>query len=511
MSQRYVRFDLDELVRLAVEAVGSKFCISIEKYPDGMYNKALLLTMDDGTQAVAKIPNPNAGQPHLTTASEVATMEFMRKILETPVPKVYAWSSRVQDNDVGAEYIIMEKLPGIQLSVVWADMGIEDRLAIAKAIAGYQKAWMSVSFNQFGSLYYLEDLDGSTQSLSYTNHDYVTVTDPRFAVGPSTARSFSDNGRSNVEFDRGPWNSLEEYESAIGHREITCVRSLPRLPRSPVALYGPGTYQPTKEKKLKALQYYLAMIKYLLPTDQSIQSSCLWHDDLHVENIFVDPENPTEVIGIIDWQSAELAPLFEHARQPYFLDYDGPPILGLERPRMPENLAQLDPAAQEEAKALFLKQSLSALYKTVLYRQKPRLYRAMAFQETLSFDLLLLARNLLVDGEATYLAQVLELEKTWTELPGVCARGAAPFPFRFSAEERVEIEADVRGALRGIEAMRKVQESLGELFPERGLVRNDQYEETRDALRQVREQVIGIYARDEKEKEIWLEGWPFDN
>ena len=278
-----------------------------------------------------------------------------------------------------------------------------------------------------------------------------------------------------------------------------------------MTLCGPGTYQPTQEKKLKALQCYLAMIKYLLPTDQSIQSSCLWHDDLHIENIFVDPKNPTEVIGIIDWQSAELAPLFEHARQPYFLDYDGPPTFGLERPRLPENLAQLDPAAQKEAKALFLKQSLSALYKAVLHRQNPRLYRAMAFHETPSFDLLLLARNLLVDGEATYLAQVLELEKTWAELPGVCARGAAPFLFRFSNEERAEIEADVSGALRGIEAMREIQESLGELFPERGIVRNDQYEETRDALRQIREQVIDMYARDEKEKEIWREGWPFDD
>ena len=77
MSQRYVRFDVHELARLAAEAVGSKSCVGIEKYPDGMYNKALLLTMDDGTQAVAKVPNPNAGQPHFTTASEVATMEFV--------------------------------------------------------------------------------------------------------------------------------------------------------------------------------------------------------------------------------------------------------------------------------------------------------------------------------------------------------------------------------------------------------------------------------------------------
>ncbi len=152
------------------------------------------------------------------------------------------------------------------------------------------------------------------------------------------------------------------------------------------------------------------MVKNLIPTDQSIQSACLWH--LHVDNIFVDPKNPTEVTGIMDWQSTEVAPLFNHARQPHLMDYDGPPTLGLERPRLPKDLAQLDPAAQEQAKALYLKSSLSTLYKTLIYKQNSRLYRALAFRETPSFDLLLLARNLLVDGEATYLAQVMELEKT---------------------------------------------------------------------------------------------------
>ena len=77
MSRRYVHFDMQELARLAAEAVESESCVSIEKYPDGMYNKAFLLTMDDGAQVVAKVPNPNAGRPHFTTASEVATMEFV--------------------------------------------------------------------------------------------------------------------------------------------------------------------------------------------------------------------------------------------------------------------------------------------------------------------------------------------------------------------------------------------------------------------------------------------------
>jgi hypothetical protein len=55
--------------------------VSIKKYPDGMYNKAMLLTMDNGTQVVAKVPNTNAGKPHFTTASEVATMDFVRSLL----------------------------------------------------------------------------------------------------------------------------------------------------------------------------------------------------------------------------------------------------------------------------------------------------------------------------------------------------------------------------------------------------------------------------------------------
>ena len=299
-----------------------------------------------------------------------------------------------------------------------------------------------------------------------------------------------------------PGNSLDGYLTAIGNREIASVVDLPRLPKSPLTLCGPGTYQPTRQKKLRALRCYVAIIPYLLPQDQLLSSSCLWHTDLHVDNVFVHPEHPTDVVGIIDWQSTELAPLFYHVRQPYFMDFDGPSTIGLERPRLPENMAQLDSEAQKHAKALYLNQSLSALYKTLLHKHYPRLYRAMAFQETTSFDLLLLARNLLIDGEATYLAQVIELEKTWQDLSGVQVRGSVPFPFHFSEEEKQEIEVDAEGALRGMQAMRGIKESLGELFPEQGIVRPEQHDEALDALQQIKEQVIDEYARNESDREV---------
>lgn len=36
------------------------------------------MTMDNGVEVVAKLPNPNAGPPFYTTASEVATRQFVR-------------------------------------------------------------------------------------------------------------------------------------------------------------------------------------------------------------------------------------------------------------------------------------------------------------------------------------------------------------------------------------------------------------------------------------------------
>jgi hypothetical protein len=44
------------------------------------YNKVFRLVMDNDSVAIARIPNPNAGPTHKTTASEVATMDFVRSL-----------------------------------------------------------------------------------------------------------------------------------------------------------------------------------------------------------------------------------------------------------------------------------------------------------------------------------------------------------------------------------------------------------------------------------------------
>ncbi|CAI7666123.1 unnamed protein product [Penicillium discolor] len=70
-SRRYVKFNLAELVKIATQATGSMPCVKVQKLPEGNFDKVFLLTMNDGKQVIAKLPDPNAGPQYFTTASEV--------------------------------------------------------------------------------------------------------------------------------------------------------------------------------------------------------------------------------------------------------------------------------------------------------------------------------------------------------------------------------------------------------------------------------------------------------
>lgn len=76
--ERFLVFNVQELQRIAAESVGAQSCVSITKLAEGGYNKVFRLVMDNGSVAIARIPNPNAGPAYKTTASEVATMDFVR-------------------------------------------------------------------------------------------------------------------------------------------------------------------------------------------------------------------------------------------------------------------------------------------------------------------------------------------------------------------------------------------------------------------------------------------------
>lgn len=99
LAVRYRKFDLKALIDVAANVKGrserscmeqqnpfsfyfslfniSSIGIRVLKCVEGQFNKALILTMDDGDEVVAKIPNPNVGPSFYMLASEVATRHFV--------------------------------------------------------------------------------------------------------------------------------------------------------------------------------------------------------------------------------------------------------------------------------------------------------------------------------------------------------------------------------------------------------------------------------------------------
>ncbi|TPX24555.1 Phosphotransferase enzyme [Coccidioides immitis] len=79
-QERYVEFDVEAFKELAAQGIepGHGKVAHIAKFAEGGFNRVFLLTMDDGFQAIAKIPYKIALPKRHATASEAATLEFLR-------------------------------------------------------------------------------------------------------------------------------------------------------------------------------------------------------------------------------------------------------------------------------------------------------------------------------------------------------------------------------------------------------------------------------------------------
>lgn len=93
---------------MAAESIGctGTDVIDFPKLAEGGFNRTFEITMRDGHQVIARLPYPLTSPKCYATASEVATMDFVR-LHGIPVPQVYNYSATSR-NPVVAEYIIMD-------------------------------------------------------------------------------------------------------------------------------------------------------------------------------------------------------------------------------------------------------------------------------------------------------------------------------------------------------------------------------------------------------------------
>ena len=249
-----------------------------------------------------------------------------------------------------------------------------------------------------------------------------------------------------------------------------------------------------------------------MPQDPGLLKPCLWHSDLHTENIFVNPDDPTEITAIIDWQSVEVAPLLSQAGRPPFLAHKGPQATGFDEPRLPSDFENLTKLEQDQAQDLWLEQSLVVLYNNLISQRSPSLWQCMEYQQTLNYQIIAVAHILLFEGEATCMKMILDFIESHQD---VLAKGTSePHSqnrLRSLVRDRDVIQKGAEGAERAVEVSAEVQRVMGGLFPVHGQVPHDKYEEAKRALRQTKEHVISQFARTEQDRIAWRKAWPFDD
>ncbi|KIW14097.1 hypothetical protein PV08_06878 [Exophiala spinifera] len=214
------KFDLRALEHVIIKAAGSTAGITVrfEKLAEGASNKVFLAVVGE-RRLIVKIPDP-VDPRCLVTASEVATLEFLRSELEVPVPKVFSWSDN-SDNPVGCEYIIMEEAQGRALNTVWSHLEIPEKLAIVDEVLSIQRRLVATKpmFSVYGSLYFLDD----AAKLGFSRHfSVISTSTPTYCIGPLAHQHFIEPALTASGVNCGPYLHFGNlFVSPEG--KITCI------------------------------------------------------------------------------------------------------------------------------------------------------------------------------------------------------------------------------------------------------------------------------------------------
>lgn len=493
LKQRYVKFNMANLCSEAAALFGPETkCVHIVKL-EGNFNKAFLLTMDNGNEVVAKIPCPNAGPRLLTTASEVATLKFLRSHLSIRVPEVYAWSSD-PTNPVGTEYILMEKIRGTALAERWGTMNALERYKVIDGIVKMETELESLKLPAYGSLFLQESLPSE-----YPRYTLPPDLDPNgvFCVGPSCSRAVYHKPRS--QSDVGPWTSILDFALSLPHRELARAadekeevqRHLDRFSDSQLV-----------DEYCDLLRKAVLVLPVLSHDPRVLEgaASVIWHTDLHLGNIYVSSDDPTTIEGVIDWQSAQSVPLFIQAQFPEFLRPPKNYSTGTEIPSLPENFEELDPDQKEKVAEEQTLAAQSKYYEMSCLAYNKSTYDAMKLDRRLwePFTCCQLFSN----GSMVPLRNsLIRLFQDWENigLPGSC-------PFEFT-------EDDLR---RHNEQVQHYQDTVYLWDIVKGQLRTDdsgwvpvgQWEPTKDMNKYLFDMYMNTLS-DELSPEVAAKRWPF--
>ncbi|WPG99255.1 Hypothetical protein R9X50_00206600 [Acrodontium crateriforme] len=338
-QRRHVSFDFDALMNhvigcspTASRVVG---CTKLE----GGFNRVFMMTLDNGEEFVARLPTRRAGQPSIAMASGVATLDYVAQTTNLPVPKVLRWAG-TKSNPIRTEYMMTTKLPGVPLGELWPQLSSYQHICCIESLNVVLQRLTKPWFPAYGSLYH--------SSLLPDKYPCVLLPDePTFCIGPHCGMSFwaspaQELSENDTSARLGPFESLPKYIAGLfkaGYRQVQQSSAEQGVKRQ--------SYEGSKEEVEVLLGKSHDVMEQVLNQSfiRELSIPTLMHPDLNLRNILVNPEDPKQVTGLLDWQSACIEPAFVWAAdRPDFAKQmpDDPDIDESKPPSQPQKKREKD-------------------------------------------------------------------------------------------------------------------------------------------------------------------------
>src|SRR5258706_14272655 len=188
------------------------------------------------------------------------------------------------------------------------------------------------------------------------------------------------------------------------------------------------------EEVLDLLDRYLQLVPAMVPPQSThdTHSPTLWHSDLHLDNIFVDPESK-QITRVIDWQSAAVLPLFYHCGVPTMFRHQGPVSNDMTVwPKRPENYRNLERDERKKIDNLIGSECLHKFYLAITHNKNLRHWVTLQLQNDVRTQPTRIVQNVWEECNVFFLRRALiRIVNGWEKL----CPDSGPCPVNFNEQE----------------------------------------------------------------------------
>ncbi|KAK4221255.1 kinase-like domain-containing protein [Podospora fimiseda] len=281
----------------------------ISTFSEGAFHRLFLISSPlTGEEFIFRVALPV--DPFFKTESEVATMDYVRLNSPVHVPRVIAYSFDAS-NELGFEWILMEKVNGVQLAKVEESMSVESKICLAQQLANVLRTlWAAHEFDLYGNLYYADIWNQvNHRPTTQPSKSSRALLDSGFVIGRIVNGTFFGGKRLLFPCNRGPFKTTAEFAAAEVEILSHAVHNIGPIPNTDYYCESDEALAKNKTEVLSTLERLSEAIQkiYSSPPANGDDVNVLRHEDMSSRNVLVDPET-YDLVSIIDWESVSILP-----------------------------------------------------------------------------------------------------------------------------------------------------------------------------------------------------------